>query len=362
MADKLIQDLAAGPFALTDLLEHQPIAGPPSLQGDINALVTLLNTVYAKLSGVQFTGAITFSPDNTLDIGAAGATRPRTGYFGTSVVSPLFTGALTGAASLNVLKAGDTMTGKLTITQGTANDNVLASTGYSLTGANAQSLIDLAGTWNTSGNPTALKIAITNTASGATSNFLQLLAGAAGATNILSISAAGTVTWLANGYLRARSPGYLAFGRNGPGDIIEFRDDIGIKSTVFLGWSPSTIDQLSDVCFSRSAAGVIEVNNGTAGTFRDLKLRHITQAAAALLSITSGSNQRAGNATLVGGTVTVANTTVTANTVILLTRKTSGGTIGTAITYTVNAGVSFVITSDNVLDTSTFSFFLLENP
>jgi len=33
---------------------------------------------------------VVFSPDNTLDLGTAAATRPRTGYFGTSVVSPLF--------------------------------------------------------------------------------------------------------------------------------------------------------------------------------------------------------------------------------------------------------------------------------
>ncbi len=88
----------------------------------------------------------------------------------------------------------------------------------------------------------------------------------------------------------------------------------------------------------------------------------ITQSAGSVLSIASGSNQRAGNAVLVGGTVTVANTTVTANTVVMLTRKTSGGTIGTAITYTVIAATSFTITSDNPLDTSTFSYLLIEVP
>jgi len=73
----------------------------------------------------------------------------------------------------------------------------------------------------------------------------------------------------------------------------------------------------------------------------------------------SGTNQRAGNATLVGGTVTVSNTTVTANTLITLTKKTNGGTIGT-ITYTLSAGTSFTITSDNPLDTSTYTYILTE--
>ena len=74
----------------------------------------------------------------------------------------------------------------------------------------------------------------------------------------------------------------------------------------------------------------------------------------------SGTGQRAGNATLVAGTVTVTNTSVSANTVIMLARKTSGGTIGTAVTYTVSAGASFTITSDNILDTSVFSYELIE--
>lgn len=39
------------------------------------------------LAGGTMTGAILFSADNTIDIGASGATRPRTGYFGTSIIT-----------------------------------------------------------------------------------------------------------------------------------------------------------------------------------------------------------------------------------------------------------------------------------
>lgn len=77
------------------------------------------------------------------------------------------------------------------------------------------------------------------------------------------------------------------------------------------------------------------------------------------LRLKSGSNQRAGNATLVAGTVTVNNTTVTANTLVHLTRKTAGGTIGNA-TYTLSAGNSFTITSDSASDTSVFTYILTE--
>lgn len=111
----------------------------------------------------------------------------------------------------------------------------------------------------------------------------------------------------------------------------------------------------------RNGAG-IDLRLADDSLFANLGVRNITQATAALLSVSSGTNQRAGNAVLVAGTVTVSNTTVTANTIVMLTRKTSGGTIGTAITYTVSAGASFTITSDSVLDTSTFSYFLIEVP
>ena len=41
-----------------------------------------------------FTGNMTFSADNTYDVGASGATRPRTVYAGTSIVAP--TGTFSG--------------------------------------------------------------------------------------------------------------------------------------------------------------------------------------------------------------------------------------------------------------------------
>jgi hypothetical protein len=47
-----------------------------------------------SLSGGTLTGHLLFT-DNTYDIGASGATRPRTGYFGTSVISPLFSATKT---------------------------------------------------------------------------------------------------------------------------------------------------------------------------------------------------------------------------------------------------------------------------
>jgi len=75
-----------------------------------------------------------------------------------------------------------------------ANTSLLKSTtGYSLTGSNASSMIDLAGTLNTTGSPAIIKIAMSNTASGATTKFLSCLAGASGTTEVLSVDKAGAI-------------------------------------------------------------------------------------------------------------------------------------------------------------------------
>lgn len=77
------------------------------------------------------------------------------------------------------------------------------------------------------------------------------------------------------------------------------------------------------------------------------------------IELQSGTGARAGNATLVAGTVTVTNTTVTANTLILVSRKTAGGTLGN-LTYTLSAGASFTINSSSGTDTSVVSYVLIE--
>lgn len=78
------------------------------------------------------------------------------------------------------------------------------------------------------------------------------------------------------------------------------------------------------------------------------------------LKIKEGSNARMGVATLVGGTVTVANTSVTANSRIFLTGQADGGTPGAVRVSSRVAGTSFTITSTNGADTSTIAFHIVE--
>lgn len=89
---------------------------------------------------------------------------------------------------------------------------------------------------------------------------------------------------------------------------------------------------------------------------------YIKLAQGTLKLITTGSSPITGSATLVAGTKAVLSDAIVANSQVLLTRKTTGGTIGSAITYTLqtSAPKGFTINSDNPLDTSTFTWVILE--
>lgn len=74
--------------------------------------------------------------------------------------------------------------------------------------------------------------------------------------------------------------------------------------------------------------------------------------------IKSGAvTDRAGKATLSSGTVTVANTNVTANTIVV---PTPIGSASGTMSYTINAGVGFTITSTLVSDSRVVSYILIE--
>lgn len=75
------------------------------------------------------------------------------------------------------------------------------------------------------------------------------------------------------------------------------------------------------------------------------------------IAITEGANARQGVATLVAGTVTVANTSMAATDRIMLTRATTGGTVG-HLSYTITAATSFTINSTSGTETSTVNWVI----
>ena len=65
------------------------------------------------------------------------------------------------------------------------------------------------------------------------------------------------------------------------------------------------------------------------------------------------------SATLVGGTVAVANTAITANSVILYNRSLLGGTPG-HLSYALSAGVGITFNSSSGTDTSSIAYIVLK--
>lgn len=83
-------------------------------------------------------------------------------------------------------------------------------------------------------------------------------------------------------------------------------------------------------------------------------------AAGSGLKVAEGANAKQGVATLVAGTVTVANTSVTANSRIFLTINTPGGAPGFLQVSARVAGTSFTILSSSGTDTSVVAWEIFE--
>jgi hypothetical protein len=76
----------------------------------------------------------------------------------------------------------------------------------------------------------------------------------------------------------------------------------------------------------------------------------------------SGSNKRVGTGTLVGGTLAISNTSITVNSQVFV-QDTGGGVIaniGSLYIASQTVGVGFTVTSSNILDTSTFRYWIFE--
>jgi hypothetical protein len=162
-----------------------------------------------------------------------------------------------------------------------ANTAAYAVTGYSLTGSNAQSVIDLAGTWNTTGTPSAIKLNITDTASNASSLLMQLQTGG---TNRFTVNKDGLVTAsdrirVGNGtgllpaysFVNGTNTGIqfdsgvprVLGNLNGIGIFVITSSLIAMQSSQAFGWTSGGSGVTADALLRRDAAGTIAQYNGT---------------------------------------------------------------------------------------------------
>ena len=164
-------------------------------------------------------------------------------------------------------KAGGTLTGPVTMTGGT----VTTST----------PLIDATQTWNAAGVTfTGWKLNVTDTASASGSKFADFQISG---TPIVWIAKSGAVV------VTSPSDTNKAFRLDaapGGGVRLEYAGNlesrisssgVDLRSNGMVSWSNSAgqADNAPFTCLARNADGVVEVNNQTAGTFRDLKLRNL---------------------------------------------------------------------------------------
>jgi hypothetical protein len=185
-----------------------------------------------------------------------------------------------GVVGTAAILGANTFTALQTHTQASANAGIIASTGYSLTGTDATNMVDLAGTWNTSGVPTVLKMKITNTASGNGSMFWDCQVGAGSLAKLRVSANTPTLTIGGAGLPNGSTLGGLEFSDISGNRWVSLGGDIpglGLISSYKIVWTSSSTNVFTgvDSGLARNAAGVVEVNSGSAGTFRDLKLRNL---------------------------------------------------------------------------------------
>ena len=264
--------------------------------------------------------------------------------------------AFGGDAGLTFNSTTDRLTslGGVTVTQGTTNTSVFSSTGYSLTGSNATSLIDLAGTWNTTGAPLGIKFNLTYTAADAAARMMDLQVG--GVTKF-SVDRFGVV----------RTAGGVRSDEN-----INVEGGASFTTTN-RSQLKSNADGNFTVYDSAVAAFGLFQFGGTTSSFPALK-RNTTSLEVKLaddsaytrlnvgtLGVASGSNLRAGTFTLSSGAATVNNTSVTANSVIVMTVKTVSGTVGSQAPFVTatSVGTSFTVLGAGT-NNSTYNYIIFE--
>jgi len=173
-------------------------------------------------------------------------------------------------------------------------------------------------------------------------------------TNAVAVTVVDAITFTYANVAADVASGADTGGRVTPAKGFVFGSSVVTSSRVVFDVGNLTLNRTLTI--AGAAVNVTLTNGGTAGA---LALANNGGGVQVGASPTTVKNVRHGTATLVGGTVTVADTTITASTRIIVGRTTSGGTLG-HLTVSRSAGVSFTVTSSSGTETSVVDYLLLE--
>jgi len=233
----------------------------------------------------------------------------------------------TWAGTTNVVTLGTVTTGSWNagaiIVTGADNALALTVTGGSITGSGTAGFVSLAGTWNTSGSPTALKLNVTNTASGASALLADFQASTVTKWNV---SKAGLVTQAGGLTLSGGSPttSIVTFGNSN--QFIRIGDD-----------GPAGLYHYTN--YGSATAGHRFYGYGTAGNQLKFELANTVFGARVYLAFTNASNYERFAITPSAGTVTLEAETAgtgTDNINIVLTPA-GTGIVSTGATFKAGA-------------------------
>jgi hypothetical protein len=144
----------------------------------------------------------------------------------------------------------------------------------------------------------------------------------------------------------------------GSASVISLSTSVGLIYMLEADWNSGQVSlaALGDIRFVPATNGQLHPPSCGVDTSGNLNVIN----AGAGLQVAEGANAKQGVATLVAGTVTVANTSVTANSRIFLTTQQGEGVPGALYISGRTAGIQFVVKSTSAADASTFAYEIFE--
>ena len=208
--------------------------------------------------------------------------------------------ALTSFITTAKLSESTTAGNGLTIAAGTATTDVSA--------------LSVTQTWNAAGVTfEGVLVTITDTASASGSLGFQVLGGASGTTNLLSISKAGLLTCGGtapitvgangiggSGLFTSTNNALMTFQTSGGSSSIDFYPNAALRVKMPAILDGIVLSPSQDTGISRTSAGIVEINTGTAGTIRDIKVRNALIQQGTSSTYLNGMSTASVNTTAVG--------------------------------------------------------------